>query len=94
MGAGNAVNSHLAVVENWRDIAEAGRNVKWRRNVAIIPWVVGGRPGAMDELRVRLDSGTNGAAPEHTIRHPPAQKCQVEDPLVPTQAPRRAPAPR
>ena len=31
MGAGNAVNSHLAVVENWRDIAEAGRNVKWRR---------------------------------------------------------------
>ena len=60
-GGRNAVNSHLAVVENWRDIAEAGRSVKWRRNVAIIPWVVGGRPGAMDELRVRLDNGTNGA---------------------------------
>jgi hypothetical protein len=57
----NAVNPHLAVVENWRDIAEAGRSVDWRRNIAIIPRVIGGRPGAMNELRVGLDRGTNGA---------------------------------
>ena len=57
----NAVNPHLAVVENWRDIAEAGRSVDWRRTAAIIPRVVGGRPGAMNELRVGLDRGTNGA---------------------------------
>ena len=57
----NAVNSRLAVVENWRDIAEAGRSVDWRRDVPIIPRVVVSRPGASNELRIRLKGRTNCA---------------------------------
>ena len=58
-GGRNAVNSRLAVVENWRDIAEAGRSVDWRQDVPVIPRVVVSRPGASNELRIRLKGRTN-----------------------------------
>jgi hypothetical protein len=56
----NTVNSRLAIVENWRDIAEAGRSVDRCRHVAIIPRIIRG-PGASNELGRRLEGGTHCA---------------------------------
>jgi len=57
----DAVDSGLAVVKDWRNIAKADRGYDGRWCVAVVGRIVVGRPGAMNELWIRSEGRANGA---------------------------------
>jgi hypothetical protein len=81
----NAVNAGLAVFENWRNVAEAGRGVDWRGDVAVGPWIKIGRPSASNELRVGLEGRTDCARRRALARTRPRRDANLRTRLCPLE---------